>query len=52
MAESDLFPVGLVSMMDAILEVPMTEVLEKIPIDQETKTVLLGGTALCVRSTS
>ncbi len=45
-AESDLFLVGLVSMMDAILEVPMTEVLEKIPLDQQTKTVLMGGTGL------
>jgi c-di-GMP-related signal transduction protein len=42
--ESDLFLVGLVSMMDAILEIPMAEVLEKIPLDQETKAVLMGGT--------
>jgi EAL and modified HD-GYP domain-containing signal transduction protein len=42
-AESDLFLVGLVSMMDAILEVPMAEVLEKIALDQDTKTVLTGG---------
>ena len=41
--ESDLFLVGLVSLMDAILEVPMAEVLEKIPLDQHTKTVLMGG---------
>jgi c-di-GMP-related signal transduction protein len=33
-------------MMDAILEVPMTEVLEKVPLDQQTKTVLMGGTGL------
>lgn len=42
-AESDLFLVGLVSLMDAILEVPMAEVLEKIPLDQHTKATLLGG---------
>ena len=41
--ESDLFLVGLVSMMDAILEVPMANVLEKIALDQETKAVLTGG---------
>jgi c-di-GMP-related signal transduction protein len=29
--------------MDSILELPMTEVLEKVPIDSETKAVLLGG---------
>jgi len=42
--ESDLFLVGLVSLMDAILEIPMAEVLEKIPLDQDTKAVLMGGT--------
>ena len=42
-AESDLFLVGLVSMMDAILEVPMANVLEKIALDQDTKTLLTGG---------
>jgi c-di-GMP-related signal transduction protein len=41
--ESDLFLVGLVSLMDATLEVPMVEVLEKVALDQETKTTLLGG---------
>jgi len=29
--------------MDAILEIPMTEVLEKIALDQETKSVLSGA---------
>jgi EAL and modified HD-GYP domain-containing signal transduction protein len=43
-ADSDLFLVGLVSMMDAILDVPMSQVLEQIPLDQDTKAVLLGGT--------
>jgi c-di-GMP-related signal transduction protein len=40
--ESDLFLLGLLSLMDSILELPMTEVLEKVPLDQETKAVLLG----------
>jgi EAL and modified HD-GYP domain-containing signal transduction protein len=34
---------GLLSLMDAMLEIPMSEVLDKVPIDQETKAVLLGG---------
>jgi c-di-GMP-related signal transduction protein len=41
--ESDLFLMGLLSMMDAILETPMVNVLEKIPLDQPTKAALLGG---------
>lgn len=41
--ESDLFLVGLVSLMDVILEVPMGEVLEKLALDQNTKMVLAGG---------
>jgi EAL and modified HD-GYP domain-containing signal transduction protein len=41
--DSDLFLMGLLSMMDAILELPMSQVLDNIPIDQETKSVLLGG---------
>jgi c-di-GMP-related signal transduction protein len=41
--DSDLFLLGLLSMMDAILEVPMAEVLDKVPLDQETKAVLMGG---------
>lgn len=40
--ESDLFLLGLLSMMDALLEMPMAEVLEKVPLDRETKAVLLG----------
>jgi EAL and modified HD-GYP domain-containing signal transduction protein len=34
---------GMVSMMDAILEISMGEILEKIALDKETKTVLSGG---------
>ena len=41
--ESDLFLVGLLSLMDAILEVPMAQVVEQVPLDQETKSVLLNG---------
>jgi c-di-GMP-related signal transduction protein len=33
----------LVSMMDVILEIPMSQVLDNVPIDQESKSVLLGG---------
>lgn len=44
--ESDLFLVGLLSMMDAILELPMGVVLEGISVDSETKTVLLGQASL------
>ena len=40
---SDLFLMGLVSLMDSILEMPMTKVLEHIALDQESKSVLLGG---------
>jgi c-di-GMP-related signal transduction protein len=29
--------------MDVILEIPIPDVLEKVPIDQETRAVLLGG---------
>jgi c-di-GMP-related signal transduction protein len=41
--DSDLFLMGLLSLMDVILELPMPQVLDHIPIDQETKSVLLGG---------
>lgn len=44
LGESDLFLLGLLSRMDAILETPMSRVLENIPIDQEIKAALLGGT--------
>jgi c-di-GMP-related signal transduction protein len=40
--ESDLFLVGLLSLIDAMLETPMEAVLEKIPLDAATKSVLLG----------
>jgi EAL and modified HD-GYP domain-containing signal transduction protein len=40
--ESDLFLLGLLSLLDAMLEMPMAEILEKIPLDSATKAVLLG----------
>jgi c-di-GMP-related signal transduction protein len=40
--ESDLFLLGLLSLIDAMLEMPMAEVLDRIPLDHETKAVLLG----------
>ncbi len=40
--ESDLFLLGLLSLIDAMMEMPMQEVLEKIPLDRATKAVLLG----------
>ncbi len=40
--ESDLFLLGLLSLIDAMLEMPMEEVLGKLPLDHETKAVLLG----------
>jgi c-di-GMP phosphodiesterase len=40
--DSDLFLLGLLSIMDAILEVSMEVLLEQLPVDHETKAVLLG----------
>jgi EAL and modified HD-GYP domain-containing signal transduction protein len=39
---SDLFLMGLMSLMDVILELPMTEVLAKVPIEKAIKAVILG----------
>jgi c-di-GMP-related signal transduction protein len=41
--DSDLFLMGMLSLMDTILEIPMRQVLDNISIDQESKAVLLGG---------
>jgi c-di-GMP-related signal transduction protein len=41
--DTHAFRLGLLSLMDSILEIPMSEVLEKVPIDQETRAVLLRG---------
>jgi c-di-GMP-related signal transduction protein len=40
--ESDLFLMGLLSVMDAILEVSMDAILEQLPVDREIKAALLG----------
>jgi c-di-GMP-related signal transduction protein len=44
--ESDLFLLGLLSLIDVMLEMPMSEILEKIPLDSETKAVLRGEPSL------
>ena len=41
-SESDLFLLGLLSVMDAILEIPMEALLEQIPVDQDTGATLSG----------
>ena len=40
--KSDLFLIGLLSLMDAILELPMYRILENIPVDRDAKALLLG----------
>src|SRR5262249_13657947 len=40
--DSDPFLMGLLSLIDAILEVPMTQVVENLSLDRETKGALLG----------
>ena len=42
-ADSDLFLMGMLSLMDTILEIPMRQVLDHVPIDQDSKAALLGG---------
>jgi c-di-GMP-related signal transduction protein len=44
--ESDLFLLGLISLIDSMLEMPMSDVLEKVPLDHATKAVLLGKSSL------
>jgi len=44
--DSDLFLLGLLSLIDAMLEMPMADVLDRIPLDKETKLVLLGRPSL------
>ena len=41
-SQSDLFLMGLLSVMDAILEVQMDVVLAQVPVDKEIKAALLG----------
>jgi c-di-GMP-related signal transduction protein len=40
--DSDLFLMGMLSMVDTLLEIPMRQVLDNVPVDQECKAVLLG----------
>jgi c-di-GMP-related signal transduction protein len=41
-SHTDLFLMGLLSVMDAILEVDMNTILAKLPVDHEIKSALLG----------
>jgi c-di-GMP-related signal transduction protein len=41
-SNTDLFLMGLLSVMDAILEVPIDVLLEQLPVENEIKAVLLG----------
>jgi len=41
-SKNDLFLLGLLSVMDAILEVTMDSLLEQLPVQHETKAALLG----------
>jgi c-di-GMP-related signal transduction protein len=41
--DADLFLMGLLSLIDVILDAPMATLLESIPVDQETKSALLGN---------
>jgi len=41
-SKTDLFLMGLLSVMDAILEVEMSTVLEKLPVDHDIKAALLA----------
>ncbi len=40
---TNMFQLGLLSLMDAILEIPMREVLDGLPIDENTRLLLLEG---------
>ena len=41
--DSDLFLMGMLSIMDSILEIPMQQVLDNVPVDAECKAALLGN---------
>jgi len=41
--DPDLFLLGLLSLMDAILETPMAQIVDNLSLDREARTVLLGG---------
>ena len=44
--DCDLFLMGLISLMDVLLDTPMPRVLEQVPLDHEIKQVLLGRPSL------
>jgi c-di-GMP-related signal transduction protein len=41
--DSDLFLLGLLSLMDVIMQIPMARILESVPVDHDNKAALLGG---------
>jgi c-di-GMP-related signal transduction protein len=41
--DSDLFLMGMLSLMHCILQISMDQVLDNVPIDKESKAALLGG---------
>jgi c-di-GMP-related signal transduction protein len=41
-SEADLFLMGILSLMDAILELPMSRVVEGLPLSEECSAALLG----------
>jgi len=41
-SNNDLFLMGLLSVMDAILEIDMNTLLQRVPVDADTKAALLG----------
>ncbi|MGA8538997.1 MAG: HDOD domain-containing protein, partial [Terriglobales bacterium] len=41
-SNSDLFLMGLLSIMDAVLEVPMDALMKQLPVESEIKAALLG----------
>ncbi|MFZ3263239.1 MAG: EAL domain-containing protein [Terriglobales bacterium] len=43
--DSDLFLMGMLSLMDAILEVKMDVLLKELPVDHDIKAALLGQTS-------
>jgi EAL and modified HD-GYP domain-containing signal transduction protein len=44
--ESDLFLLGLLSLIDVMFEMEMSDLLERIPLDHDAKAVLLGQPSL------
>ncbi len=40
---AELFVVGLFSLLDAMLDIPMQEIVEKLPLGEAVKASLLGG---------